>query len=173
MNRFKNNQMERGYIKGPRREKRSRLTEQRRVEIREAFELFDLDGSGTIDAKELCVAMRALGFEMTEDEINQMMAEVDKDHSGGIDFDEFLYMMTEKIGQRDTKEQLMKAFRIIDHDKNGKISIEDIQNIARELGETFTVDEIREMVQQADENGDGEVDADEFMRIMKRTNYGF
>lgn len=46
------------------------------------------------------------------------MAEVDKDHSGGIDFDEFLYMMTEKIGQRDTKEQLMKAFHIIDHDKN-------------------------------------------------------
>lgn len=35
----------------------------------------------------------------------------------------------------------------------GKISIEDIQNIARELGEIFTVDEIGEMVQQADENG--------------------
>ncbi|KAF3326506.1 putative calcium-binding protein CML8 [Carex littledalei] len=153
MNRFKNNQMERGYIKGPRRDKRSRLTEQKRKEIREAFDLFDIDGSGTIDAKELSVAMRALGFEMTADQLNQMMAEVDKDRSGGIDFDEFLYMMTEKIGERDTKEQLMKAFRIIDHDKNGKISIEDIQNIAKELGEIFTVDEIREMVQQADENG--------------------
>jgi calcium-binding protein CML len=47
-----------------------------------------------------------------------MMAEVDKDKSGGIDFNEFLYMMTEKIGERDTKEELMKAFRIIDHDKN-------------------------------------------------------
>ncbi|KAJ4750458.1 Calmodulin [Rhynchospora pubera] len=179
MNRFKSSQMDRGYIKGMRRDKRGRLTEYKRKEIREAFELFDLDGSGTIDAKELNVAMRALGFEMTEDQINQMMAEVDKDRSGGIDFDEFLYMMTEKIGERDTKEELMKAFRIIDQDKNGKISIQDIQNIARDLGEIFTVEEIREMVQQADENGrkkyagDGEVDADEFCRIMKRTNYGF
>lgn len=43
------------------------LTQQKRQEIKEAFELFDTDGSGTIDAKELNVAMRALGFEMTEE----------------------------------------------------------------------------------------------------------
>ena len=38
------------------------LTEEQKQEIREAFDLFDTDGSGTIDAKELKVAMRALGF---------------------------------------------------------------------------------------------------------------
>ena len=37
------------------------LTEEQKQEIREAFDLFDTDGSGTIDAKELKVAMRALG----------------------------------------------------------------------------------------------------------------
>ena len=37
------------------------LTEEQRQEIREAFDLFDTDGSGTIDGKELKVAMRALG----------------------------------------------------------------------------------------------------------------
>lgn len=47
-----------------------------------------------------------------------MIAEVDKDGSGAIDFDEFAYMMTAKIGERDTKEELMKAFRLIDQDKN-------------------------------------------------------
>ncbi|PNX85778.1 putative calcium-binding protein CML20-like, partial [Trifolium pratense] len=46
---------------------RHHLTPQKRQEIKEAFELFDTDGSGTIDAKELNVAMRALGFEMTEE----------------------------------------------------------------------------------------------------------
>ncbi|KAJ7952860.1 caltractin [Quillaja saponaria] len=64
------------------------LTQQKRQEIKEAFELFDTDGSGAIDAKELNVAMRALGFEMTEEQINQMTADVDKDSSGAIDFDE-------------------------------------------------------------------------------------
>nr|GMD02424.1 probable calcium-binding protein CML20 [Ipomoea batatas] len=94
------------------------LTQQKRQEIRECFELFDTDNSGTIDAKELNVAMRALGFEATEEEINRMIAEVDKDGSGAIDFDEFVHMMTNKFGERSTKEELTKAFQIIDQDKN-------------------------------------------------------
>ena len=44
------------------------LTEEQKQEIREAFDLFDTDGSGTIDAKELKVAMRALGFEPKKEE---------------------------------------------------------------------------------------------------------
>lgn len=51
-------------------------------------------------------------------QIEQMIADVDKDGSGAIDFDEFVYMMTAKIGERDTKEELMKAFDIIDQDNN-------------------------------------------------------
>eukprot|EP00262_Sarcandra_glabra_P007138 TRINITY_DN19741_c0_g1_i1.p1 TRINITY_DN19741_c0_g1~~TRINITY_DN19741_c0_g1_i1.p1 ORF type:complete len:172 (+),score=45.64 TRINITY_DN19741_c0_g1_i1:186-701(+) len=149
------------------------LTQQKKQEIKEAFELFDTDGSGTIDAKELNVAMRALGFEMTEEQINQMIADVDKDGSGAIDFDEFVHMMTAKIGERDTKEELMKAFRIIDHDNNGKISAVDIERIAKELGENFTLGEIREMIEEADRNNDGEVDIDEFFRMMKRTTFRY
>ncbi|KEH23303.1 EF hand calcium-binding family protein [Medicago truncatula] len=128
------------------------LTQQKRQEIKEAFELFDTDGSGTIDAKELNVAMRALGFEMTEEQIEQMIADVDKDGSGAIDYDEFEHMMTAKIGERDTKEELMKAFHIIDKDKNGKISASDIKRIAKELGQNFTDREIQEMVDEADQN---------------------
>ncbi|VVB05173.1 unnamed protein product, partial [Arabis nemorensis] len=148
------------------------LTQQKRQEIKEAFELFDTDGSGTIDAKELNVAMRALGFEMTEEQINKMIADVDKDGSGAIDFDEFVHMMTAKIGERDTKEELTKAFKIIDLDKNGKISADDIKRMAKDLGENFTDGEIREMVEEADRDHDGEVNMEEFMRMMKRTAYG-
>nr|ABR17333.1 unknown [Picea sitchensis] len=146
------------------------LTDQKRQEIKEAFELFDTDGSGTIDAKELNVAMRALGFEMTEEQIRQMIADVDKDGSGTIDFDEFAYMMTAKIGERDSREELTRAFREIDQDKNGKISAADIQRMARELGESFSAEEIYEMIDEADRNGDGEVDPDEFLKMMKRTS---
>lgn len=53
-------------------------------------------------------------------QIRQMIADVDKDGSGAIDFDEFVHMMTAKIGERDSKEELMKAFHIIDQDKNVK-----------------------------------------------------
>ncbi|KAL2520627.1 putative calcium-binding protein CML20 [Forsythia ovata] len=149
------------------------LTQQKRQEIKEAFERSDTDGSGTIDAKELNVAMRALGFEMTEEEINRMIAEVDKDGSGAIDFDEFCFMMTAKFGERDTKEELMKAFNIIDQDKNGKISAADVQRIAKELGAPFSDREIQDMIDEADRDHDGEVNAEEFMRMMRRTSYGY
>ncbi|KAI7731234.1 hypothetical protein M8C21_000938 [Ambrosia artemisiifolia] len=102
-----------------------------------------------------------------------MIADVDKDGSGAIDFDEFVYMMTAKIGERDSKQELTKAFQIIDQDKNGKISVADIKNIAKELGEHFTDAEINEMVEEADRDRDGEVSVEEFMRMMKRTSYGY
>lgn len=54
-------------------------------------------------------------------QINQMIADVDKDGSGAIDFEEFVHMMTTKIGERDTKEELMKAFQIIDQDNNVRL----------------------------------------------------
>ncbi|PWA73886.1 hypothetical protein CTI12_AA257370 [Artemisia annua] len=129
------------------------VTEQVKQEMKEAFELFDTDGNGTIDAKELSNAMRALGFEMTKEELDQMIADVDRDGSGAIDFDEFVYMMSDKIGERSNKQELTKAFNIIDHDKNGKISISDIKNIAKELGVRFTDAEIHAMVEEADRDG--------------------
>ena len=123
MTEFKQKNM---YGGASRREKprgRHGLTTQKKQEIKEAFDLFDIDESGTIDAKELSLAMRALGFEMTDAQIEQMIKDVDKDGSGAIDFDEFVYMMTTKIGERDTKEELMKAFHIIDLDKNVRCSL--------------------------------------------------
>jgi len=109
---------------------------------------------------------------MTPEQINQMIAEVDKDGSGTIDFDEFVHMMTDKMGERDARDELYKAFRIIDKDGNGKISDIDIQRLAIETGEHFTLDEVREMIEAADENGDGEIDLEEFMKMMRRTNLG-
>jgi hypothetical protein len=73
------------------------LTPEQKQEIREAFDLFDTDGSGTIDCKELKVAMRALGFEPKKEEIKRMIAEIDKDGTGTIDFNEFMELMAQKM----------------------------------------------------------------------------
>ena len=72
------------------RGKQKELTEEQKQEIKEAFDLFDTDGSGSIDAKELKVAMRALGFEPKKEEIQKMIQDVDDDGSGTIEFPESL-----------------------------------------------------------------------------------
>ncbi|KAM3866964.1 uncharacterized protein cetn4 [Diretmus argenteus] len=146
------------------------LTEEQKQEIREAFDLFATDGSGTLDVKELKVAMRALGFEPKKEEIKQMIADVDKERSGIIDFNDFVSMMTQKMSNKDPKEEILKAFRLFDDDCTGKISFKNLKRVTKELGETLTDEELQEMIDEADRDGDGEVNEEEFLRIMKKTS---
>merc|ERR1711985_57091 len=90
-----------GQPRGLKKAGRSELTEEQKQEIREAFDLFDTDGSGAIDAKELKVAMRALGFEPKKEEIKKMVGDMDKDGDGTVDFGEFLILMEGKMGGAD------------------------------------------------------------------------
>ncbi|XP_048219517.1 centrin-1 [Perognathus longimembris pacificus] len=146
------------------------LTEDQKQEVREAFDLFDADGSGTIDVKELKVAMRALGFEPRKEEMKKMISEVDKEGTGKISFNDFLAMMTQKMAEKDTKEEILKAFRLFDDDETGKISFKNLKRVATELGENLTDEELQEMIDEADRDGDGEVNEDEFLKVMKKTN---
>ncbi|XP_019747777.1 caltractin [Hippocampus comes] len=146
------------------------LSEEQKQEIKEAFDLFDSDGTGKIDVKELKVAMRALGFEPKKEEIKKMIADIDKEGSGTIDYSDFLSMMTLKMGEKDSREEIMKAFRLFDDDCTGKISFKNLKRVAKELGENLTDEELQEMIDEADRDGDGEVNEQEFLRIMKKTN---
>merc|ERR1711988_1444273 len=101
-----------GDVRMPRAQPKAGLTEQQIEEIREAFELFDIDGSGTIDAKELGTCMRALGLEGTKDEIRKMIEDIDKDGSGTIDFEEFLAMMSARTDDKDSDEAKRKVFKL-------------------------------------------------------------
>merc|ERR1719199_1780704 len=159
-----------GAAKGAKKAGKAELTEEQKQEIREAFDLFDTDGSGAIDAKELKVAMRALGFEPKKDEIRKMISDIDKDGDGTIDYDEFMMMMTAKMAEKDSREEIVKVFRLFDDDETGKISFKNIKRVAQELGENMTDEELQEMIDEADCDGDGEVNEEEFLRIMKKTN---
>ena len=113
--------------------------------------------------------MRALGFEPKKEEIKKM-TDIDKDGSGTIDFSEFLEMMTAKMSERDSREEILKAFRLFDDDETGKISFRNLKRVAKELGENMTDEELQEMIDEADRDGDGEISEDEFLRIMKKTS---
>ncbi|RVD84729.1 uncharacterized protein DFL_006455 [Arthrobotrys flagrans] len=62
-------------------------------ELRDAFNVFDKDKTGTIDATELRGVMKALGENLTDEQIEEMIKEADKDGNGTIDFEEFKAIM--------------------------------------------------------------------------------
>merc|ERR1712149_56164 len=143
------------------------LSEEQIEEIREAFNLFDADNSGAIDIRELKAAMRALGFEVKKEELKKMISDIDNDGNGSIEFAEFLEMMTGKMGEKDTREDIEKVFKLFDDDNTGKISLRNLRRVAQELGENVE-EELQDMINQADRDGDGEINVDEFYRIMKK-----
>ncbi|XP_052854562.1 uncharacterized protein LOC128263517 [Drosophila gunungcola] len=141
-----------------------------KVDIKKAFDLFDTQCTGFIETKELRVAIRALGFEPKKEEIRRMMDEIDKDKTGRIAFNDFLYLMRQKMAEKDSKQDMMKAFSFFDDDRTGQISFANLKRVARELGENLTDEELQEMIDEADLNGDGEVCREEFLNLIKKTN---
>lgn len=136
-----------------------------------AFDLFDTDGSGTIDPKELRAAMQSLGFEAKNQTIYQMIKDIDRDESGEIDFDEFLHLMTSRLAGSDSKEDIQKIFELFDDDKTGFISLQNLKRVANELGEHINDAELLEMIERADLDQDGQISPDEFFRIMTRQTF--
>lgn len=145
------------------------LDEEAMEEIKEAFNLFDTEGKGNIDVRELKAAFRALGFQVKKAEIRQMFVDMDKDlASATVTFDEFVEMVTPKMQNRDSREEIMKVFSLFDDDNTGMISFRNLKRVATELGENLTDEELQEMIDEADRDGDGVINEEEFYRVMRK-----
>ncbi|KAK2194832.1 bifunctional EF-hand domain/EF-Hand 1 [Babesia duncani] len=142
------------------------LSEEQIAEFKEAFSLFDKDGDGSITTKELGTVMRSLGQNPTEAELQDMINEIDSSGSGAIDFPEFLILMARKMKEGDTEEELVQAFKVFDRDGNGFISAQELRHVMTNLGEKLTNEEVEEMLREADVDGDGRINYEEFVKLM-------
>merc|ERR1712139_593950 len=105
-------------------------------------------------------------------EIEKMIGEVDDDGSGEIGYPEFLKMMTHKILNKDPKDDMLKAYRLIEPevDQTGGITFKNLKRVAKETNQSLGEDELEEMFNDADKDGDGVVNEEEFLRVMKKCN---
>jgi len=146
------------------------LSEEQKQEIKEAFDLFDTDKSNRLDYHQLKVSMRALGFEVRKVEVMKLMKEYDRNENGWITYADFVEIMTEKMSERNPEDEIKKAFALFDDDQTGSISVRNLRRVARELGEELKDEELQAMIDEFDKNGDGVIDVEEFMSIMKQSS---
>ncbi|KAG6480815.1 neo-calmodulin-like [Zingiber officinale] len=133
---------------------------------KEAFSLFDKDGDGCITVEELADVVRSLGHDPTKQELQDMIMEVDVNGNGTIEFNEFLSIMDRKMKEVEAEEELREAFNVFDIDQNGFISASELMKVMISLGDDVTSEQVLEMIREADMDGDGQVNFDEFSRMM-------
>ena len=80
---------------------------------REAFNTFDTDGSGSIDAQEMKLLLEAIGESPTEEELFRFMAEVDEDGEGEIEFSEFLRAFEKQKGRQSVFEDELDSGKLL------------------------------------------------------------
>jgi Ca2+-binding EF-hand superfamily protein len=141
------------------------LTKDQVKEFKECFDLFDSNSEGSIGMRELGTILRCFGTNPTEGELKDIIAEVDLDGNGTIDFEEFLHMMCRKLKDTDIEAELIEAFVVVDGNGNGKISEKELYNFIKPEIE-ITEEEVREIVREADLDADGYIDLEEFKRVM-------
>ena len=105
--------------------------------VKEAFKMFDIDGSGDIDKSEFSKLMAALGLELNEKKQNELMKEIYRDGALTIDYNEFYNVMTRfQFGKESNLLlHLENAFNDFDKDLDGEITFEDLLKVSQELDE--------------------------------------
>ncbi|XP_026318476.1 caltractin-like [Hyposmocoma kahamanoa] len=142
-------------------------TKQQEEDLLKAFNLLDHTGEGKIKADDFRVAIKALGYEPTKEELQHMVNEVDKGHSGKLSFENFSTAIARKVMSRDSDVDVMKSFRLFDNDDVGLISFENLKRVTQVIGTYLTDEEIEEMIDDADKDYDGYVSVKEFMRMIR------
>lgn len=135
-------------------------------EFRVAFDAFDEDGGGCIGREELAQLLDALGENLTDTEVNQMVATVDADGSGEIEFSEFLTMMQNKIDGIDMQKDIRDAFNLLDKDGSGFISSNELKHVVTDFCGKLTDTHVNQLLKEYDLNTDGKLSYDEFYSLM-------
>lgn len=97
-----------------------------------------------------------------------MISDMDSDGNGTIDFQEWLNLLTKKVSEKDSRDNINKIFALFDDERTGFISVKNLRRVAQELNESITEQELEELIHRADTDGDGLVSEEEFFSILTR-----
>ena len=135
-------------------------------EIRNVFQMIDLDRDGYISPIELKLVFKSVGMNLSNEEIHELIVKADKDGKGLVSYEEFKKLMNDTSQNFSKKEQIQYVFNQMDLDKTGKISLKNLRKIVQKYNEGISDSDCAKMIEEADFDQDGQVSFDEFYRIF-------
>jgi len=144
------------------------LNEDQIKALRETFMSLDNNGDGQLTVSEMKQGIERAGLQEIPLDLQQIMEDVDADGSGVIDYTEFLAATLDKrlYLQEDV---CWSAFRLFDRNGDGQISQEELKHVLdnEQVESIMGVQAIAQLMKEIDGNGDGLIDFQEFMTMMR------
>ena len=144
-------------------------------QLRQIFARFDMDSDGSLTILELAALLRSLGLKPSGDQIDLLLANMDSNGNGFVEFDELVGAILPDMNNEEmllNQELLLGIFRSFDRDGNGYISAAELAGAMAKMGQPLTYRELTEMIEEADTDGDGVISFNEFATVMGRSASG-
>jgi len=144
-------------------------------QLREIFGRFDMDSDGSLTMLELAALLRALGLKPSGDQVQALLANMDSNGNGKVEFEELVRAILADINEQVlvNQEELLGVFKYFDRDGNGFITAAELAGAMAKMGQPLTYRELTEMIREADTDGDGVISFSEFASIMARSASDF
>ena len=151
--------------------RRKRTTEEDDIEeIRKGFEMFDVNHTGIINPAELLEAMDSMNIKEKNpfiyEIIESLNSEKDIKKKGGVDIEDLVSYVYNKVNDTETNIGLRQEFDVINDRDTDTVSMSTFYTLARDYGDQLTEDEIRKLLEKT-QMGGSELTFDEFYTIMK------
>lgn len=124
--------------------------------------------AGKITTQEMGTVMRSLGQNPSLAELADIVDDVDPNETGTIEFPAFLLLIGKRQKDKDTEEELKEAFRVFDKEQNGFIAAAELRHVMTNLGERLTEQEVDDMIKEAEVDGDGLINYEDFAKVMMK-----
>lgn len=142
------------------------FTKAQKAEFREAFSLFDRDGSGVLHGlNTLGTALRALGNNPSQQELQTFLHPNETATTFSCDFERFTQIMKHFL-HTSPEQDLADAFKVFDPTGSGFISSTELRIILTSLGESLTNEEVDEMIREVEIPGTGQISLQSLSAIL-------
>ncbi|VDN59778.1 unnamed protein product [Dracunculus medinensis] len=132
----------------------------------EIFASIDSDNDGYLGRNEIAALLRTINAETTPLDIDAVFREMDENHCGIVNKEDFIRYMSTPPTQHLSTVELEKLFRLFDNDGDGAITKEELKEIVSQTTPWSNEKLIAEMFEKNDTNKDGRITFVEFMHLM-------
>lgn len=122
------------------------------------FDMLDKNHNGTLDIEEFAKAVRALGLNPSDSDIEEILKDFDANSDGVLNFQEFMQLAkVVKIGNENTPDDILRVYNKCYPDSDGFISTSELKKLLTGQGEPLKEHEVQQIISHFDKDGNGKI----------------